>query len=234
MAASVSREEWLRARRQLLEKEKQLTRLRDELSAQRRALPRLKVDKDYRFNSEHGEQSLADLFQGCSQLLVYHFMFGPDWEQGCTSCSFWADNYNGVIRHLQARDVQLVAVSRAPLERLLAYRQRMGWQFPWVSSQDSDFNFDFHVSFTAEQQAGAPAEYNFRTAKSVGEELPGVSVFVRDGESIYHTYSAYSRGLDAVNSAYQLLDLTPKGRDEDEFAFPMAWLQRRDQYPQTP
>lgn len=227
----VSREQWLEKRVELLEREKAFTRLRDELSEARRELPWVAVEKDYRFDTETGEQSLEQLFGDSEQLLIYHFMFGPEWEQGCPSCSFWADSYDGVAVHLLARNIRLMAISRAPLENLLAYRERMGWRFPWVSSLGSDFNVDFNVSFTPEQQAGAEAQYNFRKARSVSEELPGVSVFAKgDDGRVYHTYSCYSRGLDALNGAYQLIDLTPAGRDEAEFDFPMAWLRRRDQY----
>lgn len=221
------RQTWLEARRALLAEEKALTRQRDELSRQRRALPWVRIDADYRFDTEAGPRSLEELFDGRPQLVVYHFMYGPDWEEGCPSCSFWADGYDGIGVHLAHRDTTLVAVSRAPLADLLAYRDRMGWSFPWVSSFGTTFNEDFDVSFP-----DAPAEgtHNFSPIIDPPEELPGVSVFARDGDAVYHTYSAYSRGLDAFNNAYQLLDLTPMGRHEDDLEWTMAWLRRHDQY----
>jgi predicted dithiol-disulfide oxidoreductase (DUF899 family) len=221
--AVASREEWLRARLDLLQAEKELTRRRDELSRQRRALPWVRVDKAYEFDTPDGPRSLPDLFDGRSQLLVYHFMFGPDWDEGCPSCSFWADNFEGIGVHLAHRDVTLLAISRAPIDRLMAYRSRMGWTFPWVSSLGSDFNMDFGVS-------EAPI-YNYVPAADPQEELPGLSAFAqRDGE-VFHTYSCYSRGIDAFNGAYQLLDLTPKGRDEEGLPHSMGWLHRHDAYP---
>jgi len=228
-----TREEWRAERLALLEREKELNRLRDELAAQRRALPWVPVEKDYRFDGPDGPASLRDLFAGRSQLLVYHFMFGPDWEEGCPSCSFWADSFDGVTVHLAARDVTLVAVSRAPYDKLAAYRRRMGWTFPWFSSGASDFNEDFNVSFTPDQQRTS-GEYNYRTIERPGDELPGISAFVTDaGGRVFHTYSAYARGLDPVNSGYQLLDLAPKGRDESGLAWPMQWLRRHDAYDAT-
>jgi predicted dithiol-disulfide oxidoreductase (DUF899 family) len=225
----VARETWLAARKELLAKEKELTRQRDRLSAERRALPWVKVDKAYVFEGPAGKETLADLFAGRGQLLVYHFMFGPDWEEGCPSCSFWADNYNGITQHLKHRDVQLVAISRAPIAKLEAYRRRMGWSFKWVSSLGSDFNRDYHVSFTPEEKGSA--YYNYREGGFSGSEAPGISVFFKDeGGAIFHTYSCYARGLDAMNSAYQLLDLVPKGRDEDGLPHPMAWVRRHDRY----
>ncbi len=227
--AIVSRETWLVARKALLAKEKELTRQRDGLSAERRALPWVKVDKAYVFEGPGGKESLADLFAGSSQLLAYHFMFGPDWQEGCPSCSFWADNYNGIVRHLKHRDVQLVAISRAPIDKLEAYRRRMGWSFKWVSSLGSDFNRDYHVSFAPEEKAGA--YYNYQSGGFSSTEAPGVSVFLKDeGGAIFHTYSCYARGLDTLNSAYQLLDLVPKGRDEEGLPHPMAWVRRHDRY----
>jgi predicted dithiol-disulfide oxidoreductase (DUF899 family) len=220
-----TREEWLRARLDLLQAEKELTRLRDELSRQRRALPWVRIDKDYRFDTVDGPRSLPELFDGRSQLLLYHFMFGPEWPEGCPSCSFWADNFDGIGVHLAHRDVTFLAASRAPLDRLLAYRSRMGWSFPWVSSSGSDFNLDFGVS-------DSPI-YNYAPSDSAQEELPWLSAFAqRDGE-VFHTYSCYARGLDAFNGAYQLLDLTPKGRDEGGLEWPMAWLHRHDAYPEA-
>jgi predicted dithiol-disulfide oxidoreductase (DUF899 family) len=219
------REEWLRARLELLQAEKELTRRRDELSRQRRALPWVRIDKSYEFDTVDGPRSLPHLFDGRSQLLVYHFMFGPDWEEGCPSCSFWADNFDGIGVHLAHRDATLLAVSRAPLERLVAYRDRMGWTFPWVSSLRSDFNMDFGVS--------EAATYNYVPVDHPEEELPGLSVFAQRDGDVFHTYSCYARGIDTFNGAYQLLDLTPKGRDEDDLESTMAWLHRHDAYPDT-
>ncbi len=229
--AVVSREEWLEARLRLMAQEKQFTRTRESLARARRALPWVKIDKDYRFAAQSGEVGLADLFAGRSQLIVYHFMFGPGWEQGCPACTFWADNYDGAVEHLRQRDIELVAVSRGPLERLLAYRERMGWGFNWVSSAGSDFNADFAVSFDQGDDAPAEPNYNFGTITYGGEEAPGLSVFLRndDGE-MFHTYSCYARGLDAVNGAYQMMDLAPRGRDEAGLDFPMAWVRRRHEY----
>ena len=225
-----SREQWKIARKDLLEKEKELTRLRDEVSRQRRALPWVEVTRPYVFEGSEGQVSLLDLFNGHSQLIVYHFMYGPDWEEGCPSCSFWADNFEGIPVHLAHRDAALVAVSRAPYEKLAAYRNRMGWTFPWYSSLESDFNFDFQVSYTHEQVDSGSAEYNYKET-GVMEELPGVSVFVRgEDDHIYHTYSTYARGLDMLNGAYHYLDILPKGRDESELLWTMAWLRRHDQY----
>jgi len=225
-----SRDEWRAARLVLLEREKELNRLRDELAAQRRELPWVRLEKDYEFDGPGGRVGLLDLFDGRSQLIVYHFMLGPGWAEGCPSCSFWADGYDGLPVHLARRDASLVAVSRAPYPEIAAYRERMGWSFPWYSSAGSDFNFDFGVSFTSDQQR-AGAEYNFRHLDEPGDELPGLSVFARDGSgAVFHTYSTYSRGLDPFNAAYQLLDLTPKGRDEQDLPWTMAWLRRHDEY----
>jgi predicted dithiol-disulfide oxidoreductase (DUF899 family) len=223
----VSHEEWLQARKAYLAKEKEFTRLRDELSRERRTLPWERVDKDYVFDAPEGRLTLAGLFGTHGQLLVYHFMFGPDWNEGCPSCSFWADNYNGVDIHLAHRDTALVAISRAPLEKLEAYKKRMGWSFRWVSSAPSDFNFDYGASFKPSEQG---LEYNFGTIKPYGEETPGISAFCRSQDgAIYHTYSTYARGLDMLNGAYHLLDLTSKGRDADP-AHPMSWVRRHDRY----
>lgn len=226
----VSDSEWLAARRTLLEEEKAFQKKRDELAARRRDLPWRRVDKDYRFRGESGTCSLGDLFGDSSQLIVYHFMFHPDWEEGCKSCSFWADNYDRSVVHLRARDTSLVAVSRAPLEKLIAYRRRLGWTFPWYSSSDSDFNYDFNVSFTPEQLARKEGSYNYREGAVFGEEMPGISVFIKDQDAVYHTYSTYSRGLDPFNATYQLLDIVPKGRDEDSLKYSMEWLRRNDEY----
>ncbi|MDX1516857.1 MAG: DUF899 domain-containing protein [Woeseiaceae bacterium] len=230
MPKVVSDQEWRKARVELLEAEKELQRARDELAARRRELPWRKVDKHYTFESESGDKSLSDLFGDRSQLLVYHFMFGPDWDEGCKSCSFWADNFNGLVPHLAARDVSLVAVSRAPLDKLVAYRHRLGWSFPWVSSLGSDFNADFHVTFDQAAIDAGKAYYNYRDTGDVVEEMPGLSAFKRYEGAVYHTYSTYSRGLDPFNAAYQLLDLTPDGRNEDDLPYTMDWLRRRDEY----
>ena len=225
----VSSEQWLAQRKALLDKEKAFTRLRDELSEERRALPWVRVDKRYVFDSDEGEVSFADLFEGKSQLIVYHFMFHPDWDAGCKSCSFWADTYNPTIVHLNHRDVNLVAISRAPLAKLDAYKRRMGWTFRWVSSANNDFNYDFGVSFTPDDLNKAGNNYNFGTRRFGTEEAPGLSVFYKDADAtIYRTYACYARGLDPLNSAYQYLDLLPKGRDESDG--PMAWLRRHDEY----
>lgn len=227
----VSGDEWLQARKELLVKEKQFTRLRDQLSQARRALPWEKVDKEYVFESPTGKQTLADLFDGRSQLIVYHFMYGPDWDEGCPSCSFWADNFNGIDIHLRHRDITMVAVSRAPLKTLDAYKKRMGWNFKWVSSLDTDFNFDFHVSFTPDEMEKGEMNYNYETRKFPSEEGPGISVFYKNEQGdVFHTYSCFSRGLDMLNGAYHYMDLAPKGRDEDDLPYSMAWLSRRDQY----
>jgi predicted dithiol-disulfide oxidoreductase (DUF899 family) len=226
----VSHEEWRKARLELLAAEKEFTHQRDALTRRRMAMPWERVDKSYQFEGPNGALSLAELFDGRSQLIVYHFMLGPDWEEGCKSCSFWADSFDGIPIHLQHRDVTFTAVSRAPLAKIEAYKKRMGWSFPWVSSYGSDFNYDFHVSFKQEQLAAGKVDYNYGLDEGY-EELPGVSVFYRNerGE-VFHTYSCYARGIDAVNGAYQFLDLVPKGRDEDGLEDSMAWVRRHDQY----
>ena len=227
----VSHVEWLSARSEFLSKEKEFTRLRDELSRQRRTLPWEKVEKRYEFDSTKGKVTLADLFDGRSQLIVYHFMFGPDWQQGCQSCSFWADHFDGSAIHLAHRDTTLTMVSRAPLAEIEAFRQRMGWKFPWVSSFDSDFNFDYHVSFTPEQRSGGKVYYNYAHREFPPNEGPGASVFAKDAAGeVFHTYSTYGRGLDILNGTYNLLDLVPKGRDEDGLAFSMSWVRHHDRY----
>jgi predicted dithiol-disulfide oxidoreductase (DUF899 family) len=227
----VSHHEWTAARLALLEAEKSFTRQRDELTRLRQQMPWEKVDKDYQFTGPQGRLSFADLFAGHSQLLIYHFMLGPDWEEGCKSCSFWADNFNGTPIHLAQRDVAFTAVSRAPIEKIEAYRHRMGWDFPWVSSQGSDFNLDYQISFTPEQIAADEAVYNYALRQNSMSELPGVSAFAKgSGGEIYHSYSCYARGLDMLNGAYHYLDLVPKGRDEADLDFTMGWVQRHDQY----
>ena len=226
----VNQAEWLKERRQLLVQEKEFTRLRDRLSQQRRELPWVKVEKDYVFKGLNGKTPLPELFEGRSQLAVYHFMFDPAWEEGCPSCSFWADGFNAIAVHLNHRDVTMVAISRAPYEKLAAFKQRMGWSFNWYSSGTNDFNYDYHVSFTPEELEGE-VDFNFGKLKIDYPEWPGVSVFYRDGKgNVYHTYSTYSRGIDILNPAYNYLDLVPKGRDETEFDFPMTWLRHHDRY----
>lgn len=229
----VSKEEWLEARKEFLSKEKEFTRLREQLSQERRNLPWVEVEKEYSFLGPNGQEKLTDLFDGRSQLVIYHFMFGPDWEEGCPSCSFWADNFNGIIVHLNQRDVTMLAVSRAPLEKLEAYKARLGWSFKWVSSLDSDFNFDFQASYSSEQSETDQVYYNFeyREAGEADSEHPGISVFYKDDQGkIYHTYSTYARGLDMTNNAYHYLDLVPKGRDEAGLPWAQAWVRRNDSY----
>jgi predicted dithiol-disulfide oxidoreductase (DUF899 family) len=236
-----TREEWLTARLELLEAEKEHTRRGDELARRRQELPWVRVDKEYRFETEEGSASLANLFRGRSQLLIYHFMFGPDYTAGCASCSSIADGFNGIVVHLANHDVTLSAVSRAPLAKLLAYRRRMGWTFPWASSFGSDFNFDFGVSFTEEQQSegivfnyrregagqlsGKAADLTGTDVATYGRELMGVSAFVREDGIVYHTYSSYSRGVDGIWGAYQWLDRASKGRNETGY-----WWRRHDEY----
>ena len=227
----VSGEEWLAARKALLAKEKEFTRLRDQLSQLRRELPWERVDKAYVFEGPDGRVSLADLFAGRSQLIVQHFMFDPGWEAGCKSCSFWADNFDGFYLHLNQRDVTLVAVSRAPWATIAPFKKRMGWSFPWVSSHGSDFNFDYRVSFTQDQLAAGEVDYNFAQRKTSMTELPGISVFCKDeAGNIFHTYSCYARGLDMMNAAYHYLDLVPKGRDEAGLPYNQAWVRHHDNY----
>lgn len=226
--AIVSREEWVEARKAHLAREKELTRLRDALAEERRMLPWVLVEKDYVFNTPDGSRTLAELFDGRSQLIVQHFMFGPDWEQGCVGCSFEADHADTANMHLQHHDVSFVAVSRAPLAKIEAYRKRMGWRFRWASSLGSDFNYDYHVSATKEDIAAGRVRYNFETSKDPGEEMPGVSVFYKDDTGrVFHTYSSYGRGNEEVLSAYMFLDITPKGRNESG---PMSWVKRHDEY----
>jgi predicted dithiol-disulfide oxidoreductase (DUF899 family) len=228
----VSNQQWLTARVALLEKEKQLTRQLDEMARQRRQLPWTKIEKNYTFESPCGTVALADLFGNHAQLFIYHFMFGPNWKEGCPSCSMMADSIGGTLPHLAARDVSLVFVSRAPVEKIQAFKQRMGWTFPWVSSLASDFNFDFHVSFKPEQQKTGKVDYNFTLQKFPSEEAPGASFFFKEPGTadIFHTYSTYGRGLDALIFPYTILDMAPKGRDEDQFAFPMQWVRHHDRY----
>jgi len=234
----VSHDQWVAARKKHLSKEKEFTHLRDQLSRERRELPWELVDKDYTFEGETGKVSLHDLFEGRGQLVVYHAMFNPDtagprttWtsDAACFSCSFWMDNFNGVTVHLNHRDITMVAVSRAPFEKLSAYKKRMGWSFPWYSSAGSDFNFDYYVSFTPDQLATGKVYYNYGEFPFSLSEAPGISVFVQDEGAIYHTYSAYTRGIDMLNVAYHYMDLVPKGRDEGPNT-QAGWLRRRDEY----
>lgn len=227
----VSAEEWLSARQQLLAEEKAMSHAREILAEKRRALPWTLVEKSYEFQNAEGTSSLGDLFGENSQLIVQHFMFGADWDEGCPSCSLMADSFGQIQGHMNARDVSLVAISRAPLAKLLSYRERMGWHFPWVSSLGSDFNFDFNVSFAGNAHKKGDAVYNYKKSTFPSEEAPGISVFVREDDgSIFHTYSSYARGLDEFISTYRFLDVAPKGRDEQALAYPMAWVKRHDQY----
>ncbi|MGH7322586.1 MAG: DUF899 domain-containing protein [Candidatus Rokuibacteriota bacterium] len=231
----VSREEWIAARRQHLAREKELTRLRDRVSQERRALPWVRVNEPYLFDGPTGQESLADLFEGRRQLIVQHFMFDPSWEEGCKSCSFWVDNFDNVVVHLNHRDVSFVLVSRAPIATLQAYRKRMGWRVRWVSSLHTDFNRDYHVSFTPQELETGQAYYNYALGSFPVPEAPGISVFYQDADgAIYHTYSCYARGLDMLNGAYQLLDLVPKGRDEADLSHSMEWLRHHDRYEDRP
>jgi predicted dithiol-disulfide oxidoreductase (DUF899 family) len=226
----VSQDEWLAARKALLIKEKEFSKARDALSAARRALPWVKVEKNYVFDGPAGKETLADLFGGKSQLIVYHFMLGPGWVQGCPSCSFLADHFDGAVAHLAQRDVTLVVVSRAPLAEIEAYKKRMGWRFKWVSSYGTDFNRDYHVSFSKDEVAGE-VEYNYAKGKFPSEEAPGLSAFIKDETgSVFHTYSSYARGLDILLGTYNFLDMAPKGRDEDALPWSMAWVRRHDEY----
>jgi predicted dithiol-disulfide oxidoreductase (DUF899 family) len=230
----VSRDEWLAARKAHLADEKAFTKARDELSRKRRELPWVKVDKSYVFDGPGGKETLADLFAGRSQLIVYHFMLGPDWEAGCPSCSLLADHFDGAAIHLAQRDVSLVVVSRAPLDKIEAFRRRMGWNFKWVSSFGGDFNRDYHVSFTPEEMAKGPVYYNYDVGEFGSEEAPGASVFYRnEAGDVFHTYSAYARGLDILIGTYNFLDLAPKGRGEDGLPWPMAWVRHHDRYGQS-
>lgn len=228
----VSEEKWVTERKRLLAREKELTHLRDQVARERRALPWVRIEKSYTFDTPEGRRTLADLFEGRRQLVVQHFMFAPGWEQGCQSCSFMADHTDGMNVHLAARDVTFVAVSRAPLAEIERFRRRMGWKFRWVSSFGRDFNLDFHVSFTPQQEKGQ-VQYNYGLQPYEGEELPGISVFYKDeaGE-VFHTYSTYRRGVEAMMGTYSLLDLTPKGRDESDGA--MAWVRHHDRYEAAP
>ncbi|MBL4786380.1 MAG: DUF899 domain-containing protein [Cohaesibacteraceae bacterium] len=227
----VSRQEWLKARIKFLEKEKAFTKARDALTEERRQLPFVKIENEYIFQSGNGKKSLGDLFGNSTQLVVYHFMYGPDWQEGCVSCSFWADNFNYIAPHLEARDTSFVAISNASMEQIDTYRKRLNWSFPWVSSNGTGFNADFGVSSCDDGQTTEGPGYNY-SGKSFQDEMPGISVFIRleDG-TICHSYSTYSRGLDMMNGAYHFLDLTPLGRNESDLDYSMSWLKRRDSYP---
>ena len=227
----VSHKAWIEARRKFLAKEKKFTRLRDELARQRRALPWEKVDKDYVFDGPKGPETLSELFDGRSQLVVYHFMFAPEWSEGCKHCSFWADNFNGLGIHLNHRDVSFVAISRAPLAKLEAFRKRMGWSFKWVSSGQNDFNYDYQASFTPQEVESGAAFFNYSKSDVGVTDREGVSVFYKDPSgAVFHTYSSYARGIDMLNTAYHYLDLVPKGRDEDGLEFTQAWVRYHDRY----
>lgn len=229
--AIVSPDQWLTARQALLAREKELTQLRDQIAHERRALPWVRVEKDYVFEGLEGRRTLAELFEGRRQLLVQHFMLGPDWEAGCPSCSFMADHTDGTLPHLAQRDVTMVAISRAPLARIERFRQRMGWQFKWVSSNANDFNFDFGVSFTPEEKAKNKVTYNYGTRSYESDELPGISAFYRDDAGdVFHTYSTYGRGVEVMMGTYNLLDLAPKGRDERNVPNKMEWVRHHDRY----
>lgn len=226
----VSKKEWIKARKQLLIKEKKFSRLRDALAEQRRALPWVKIEKEYVFHGPGGKQSLYELFGDKSQLLVYHFMFGPGWGEGCPHCSFWADHYDSVNFHIGQRDTTFVVVSRAPLKEIMPFKKRMGWKFKWLSSNGGDFNFDFGVSFTPEQLKNGTAIYNYRPLEMDIDEREGASAFYKDEKGIvYHTYSTYERGIDLMNTTYNFLDMTAKGRDEDPEAS-QNWVRYHDQY----
>jgi predicted dithiol-disulfide oxidoreductase (DUF899 family) len=227
----VSRNEWLAARKAHLADEKAFTHARDALCQKRRDLPWVKVDKPYVFDGPDGKETLADLFSGKSQLIVYHFMLGPDWEAGCPSCSLLADHFDGGVIHLAQRDVAFVVVSRAPLAQIEAFKRRMSWRFKWVSSFESDFNFDYHVSATPEEKATGKALYNYEIGEFPSDERPGASAFYRNAAGeIFHTYSSYGRGLDIFIGAYNFLDIAPKGRDEAGLAWSMAWVRHHDRY----
>jgi len=231
----VSRDRWIAERRALLAREKELTRLHDQIARERRALAWVRIDKDYVFDTPEGPRTLAELFEGRRQLVVQHFMFGPGWEQGCKSCSFMADHIDGAKLHVEQRDVTLLVVSRAPLADIERFRERMGWQFKWVSSHGSDFNHDFHVSFTPEEMAKGEVDYNYRMQPFGTEEAPGISVFYKDDAGdVFHTYSTYGRGVELMMGAYDFLDLTPMGRDEDRLGYTMEWVRHHDRYEPAP
>lgn len=231
----VTRDRWIAERKVLLAQEKELTQARDRLAEARRALPWVRLDKDYVFDTAAGPRRLSELFQGRRQLLVQHFMFGPGWEQGCKSCSFMADHLDGMALHLAHRDITLLAVSRAPLADLLRFRERMGWRFDWASSNGNDFNRDFNVSFAPEDRVDGEVYYNFHMTPFPQTEAPGISVFYRDDAGdVFHTYSTFGRGVEVMMGTYNLMDLTPKGRDEDALAYTMEWVRHHDRYEDAP
>ena len=228
----VTREQWLARRKALLARERSLTHLRDQVAAERRELPWVRVEDDYAFDTPSGPRRLGDLFDGRSQLVVQHFMLGPGWKEGCPSCSYMADHTDGMTLHLAARDITFVAVSRAPLAEIERFKRRMGWRFTWVSSHGTDFNFDYGVSFTEEDKARDSVTYNYAKQPWEWDELPGISVFVKDASgAVFHTYSTYRRGVEAMMGTYSLIDLTPRGRDEGE-GEGMAWVRHHDRYEQ--
>jgi predicted dithiol-disulfide oxidoreductase (DUF899 family) len=230
----VSRQQWLAERQKLMAREKELTRLGDQIAGERRALPWVKMDKEYLFDTPVGRRPLADLFDGRRQLVMQHFMFAPGWDQGCKSCSYMADHTDATLPHLAQRDTAFVAVSCAPLAEIESFRRRMGWTFPWVSSHGTTFNRDFHVTFTPEERKSGAADYNFGSVPP-GDEMPGVSVFWKDDAgTVFHTYSTYGRGVEVMMHTYRLLDLTPEGRDEDGLDFTMAWVRHHDRYETAP
>jgi predicted dithiol-disulfide oxidoreductase (DUF899 family) len=229
----VSRDEWTHARKELLAREKAFDRERDALSEARRKLPMVKVDKDYVFEGPKGKASLRDLFEGRRQLIVYHFMFDPSWEEGCKSCSYLADTFDGASVHLPARDTSFVAISRAPLAKIEAFKKRMGWRFKWVSSAGTDFNYDFHVSFEPKEKAAGKGGYNYTEKTFPMSEAPGLSVFFLESKDVFHTYSTYARGLDRLIGTYNYLDLTPLGRHEEDLQYGMAWVRHHDKYETT-
>jgi predicted dithiol-disulfide oxidoreductase (DUF899 family) len=227
----VSHQDWYAARKALLVQEKELMKLMDKLSQQRRELPWERVEKTYIFDGPAGQETLADLFGKCSQLAVYHFMFAPEWDEGCKHCSFWADNFNGTDIHLKHRDVTLVAISRAPLGKLEQFKRRMGWNFKWVSSGNTDFNYDYRVSATPQELAAGEYEHNYEMQKNTLTDQVGISAFCKDADgAVFHTYSAYGRGVEPINGAYHFLDLMPKGRDEDALPFKQSWVRHHDRY----
>jgi len=227
----VSHDEWIAVRKEFLKKEKEFSKLRDELSRERRELPWEKVEKQYVFEGPKGKETLAQLFDGRNQLVVYHFMLGPGWKEGCPSCSYLADGFDGAVVHVAHRDTTFLVISRAALPEIQAFQKRMGWRFKWVSSFGSDFNFDYQVSVTKEEMAKGDTIYNYAPSKFSTEERPGASVFYKNGAGeVFHTYSTYARGLDILIPTYNFLDLTPKGRDEDGLAFSMAWVRHHDKY----
>ncbi len=231
----VTPDRWIAERRKLLAREKELTHLRDKVAEQIRALPWVRIDKEYVFDTPVGKRTLADLFEGRSQLMVQHFMLGPGWEQGCPSCSFMADHTDGMQIHLEHRDVTFVAVSRAPTAEIERFHRRMGWKFRWVSSSGNDFNYDFHVSFTPEERAQGEVYYNFGMTEFPAEEAPGISLFYKnEAGEVFHTYSTFGRGVEVMMGTYNMLDLAPKGRDEEGLSYGMEWVRHHDRYEPAP